>query len=124
MPKIQHICDICQEEVNEHSGCKVYICEIYKIWIHAKCMFPNASKANLKVLYEFHSCFDVKCSDCKTNLKEKQANLVMKENLTRLIETIDSKRQDEVKLIDTITENFKNSLLMLLNKNTYKIKVF
>ena len=52
-------------------------------------MFPNVSEAKLKVLYEFHSCFDVKCSDCKINLKEKQANLVTKEDLTRLIETID-----------------------------------
>ena len=68
MLKIQHICGICQEEVNERSSCKVYICEICKIWIHAKCMSPNVCEAKLKVLYEFHSSFDVKFSDCKTNL--------------------------------------------------------
>ena len=64
-------------------------------------------------MYKFHSCFDVKFSDCKTNLKEKQANLVTKEDLTRLIETIDNKRRDESKFIDTITEN---SLLILLKE--------
>ena len=70
MPKLSHFCGVCQDEINERLDYKVYSCELCLIRIHAKCMFPNASETKLKVLYEFNTCFDVKCPECKANYKE------------------------------------------------------
>ena len=60
----------------ECSGYKAYGCELCPAWLHAKCVFPNASDNDLKILYKFNSEFDVKCLSCKNESKQKCADLV------------------------------------------------
>ena len=89
MPKLSHFCGVCQEEINERLGYKVYSCELCLIRIHAKCMFLNASETKLKVLYEFNTCFDVKCPECKANYNENMASsLALKKDMEEPIKSI------------------------------------
>ena len=45
-----------------------------------KCVFPNASEAKLKILFEFNSSFDVKCQEYKQKQKVKLTNSVTKKD--------------------------------------------
>ena len=61
-------CGICNEKVKE-TGYRVYGCECCPKWLHAKCIFPNASEEELKILFKYNSGFDVKCNVCKQAVK-------------------------------------------------------
>ena len=65
---MEDLSDMCGEPVKDH-GYKAYGGELCPAWLHAKCIFPNASEAKLKILFEFNSSFDVKCQDANKNRK-------------------------------------------------------
>ena len=69
----------CNEPVKDR-GYKAYGCELCPAWLHAKCIFSNASEAKLKILFEFNFSFDVKCQECKQKQKMKLTNLLTKED--------------------------------------------
>ena len=66
-------------------------CEYCLSWLHAKCVFPNASEAKLKVLNEFNSCYTVQCTDCKLKGKpEIHAFMVdLNKNLNKLTQSFE-----------------------------------
>ena len=72
-------------------GYKAYGCELCAAWLHAKCVFPNASEAKLKILFEFNYSFDVKCQECKQKQKVKLTNLVTKEDFNNFTSVIEQK---------------------------------
>ena len=39
------LCGICDEKINV-KGYKLYGCEFCPVWLHASCVFPNASVAS------------------------------------------------------------------------------
>ena len=47
MPKHLHACKVCNDDIRE-KGYKAYICELCPAWMHAKCLFPNASETKLR----------------------------------------------------------------------------
>ena len=111
MPKLSHFCGVCQEEINECLGYKVYSCELRLIYIHSKCMFPNASETKLKVLYEFNTCFDVKCPECKANYKENMASsLASKKDMEELIKSIEKRNQEDRNMLTAITKKLNKSI--------------
>ena len=61
---MEDLCGICGEPVKDRKY-KVYRCELCPAWLHATCIFPNASETKLKILFEFNFSFDVKCQECK-----------------------------------------------------------
>ena len=46
---MEDLCGICDEPMKDR-GCKAYGCELCPAWLHAKCVFPNASEAKLEIL--------------------------------------------------------------------------
>ena len=71
------------------SEYKAYGCELCPAWLHAKCIFSNASDTNLQILFEFNSSFDVQCQERQQKQRAKLANLVTKDdfnNFTTIIE--------------------------------------
>ena len=117
MPKLSHFCGVCQDEINERLGYKVYSCELCLIRIHAICMFPNASEMKLKVLYEFNTCFDVKCPECKANYKENMtSSLATKKDMKELIKSIEKRNQKDRTMITAITEKLNKSIPDMSNK--------
>ena len=75
--------------------------------MHAKCVFPNASEAKLKVFDEFNSCYTVKCADCKLKGKpEIHASMVdLNKNLNKLTQSFEYFQQQNDKIPNKITEN-------------------
>ena len=111
MPKLSQFCGVCQDEINECLSYKVDSCELCLIWIYAKCMFPNASETKLKGLYEFNTCFDVKCPECKANYKENMASsLATKKDMEELIKSIEKRNQEDRNMITAITEKLNKSI--------------
>ena len=90
MSNLSNYCGICGESVKER-GYKTYGCELCPTWLHAKCIFPNATEAKLKTLFEFHSSFDVKCQDCKQRQKVILNNLVTKEDFQKFSNNVEEK---------------------------------
>lgn len=66
----------------------MYGCEFCPSWIHATCLFPNAPDSKLKILFEYHSGFCVRCRECKQASKERTSQLVTKEDIKQLADTI------------------------------------
>ena len=79
MPNLRDISDICGELMKD-SGYKAYGCESCPAWLHAKCVFPNASDTKLQILLEFNSSFDVTVQECQQKQKAKLANLLTKDH--------------------------------------------
>lgn len=105
MSTLNDNCGICGELMKDR-GYKVYGCELCPTWLHAKCVFPNASEAKLKILFEFNSSFDVKCKACQQNLKVKLADLVTKDDFSNLTSSIEQKFKTGL----NITEDCAHSL--------------
>ena len=68
-------CGICTKRVEEF-GCQAYGCELCPKWIHALCLFPNASASELDTLFKYNTGFDVRCRSCKQEGKRKSENMV------------------------------------------------
>ena len=69
-------CGICTKRVKEF-GCQAYGCELCPKWIHALCLFPNASASELDTLFKYNAGFDVRCRSCKQEGKRKSENMVI-----------------------------------------------
>ena len=120
---MEDLCGIYNEPV-KHRGYKAYGCELCPAWLHAKCIFPNASEAKLNILFEFNSSFDVKCQECKQKQKVKLTNLVTKEyfnNFTSVIEQKITSGPDFIKECDKETFADIDDINLLKNKSTKKL---
>ena len=92
-------------------GYKAYGCELCPAWLHAKCIFPSASEAKLKILFKFNSSFDVKCQECTQKQKVKLTNLIIKEDFNNFTSVIEKK----------ITSSDIDDLNLLKNKSSKKL---
>ena len=115
LPPSLHLCGACIEDIHER-GNKVYTCSVCYSWMHAICVFPGANESKLKVLLEYSANFNVTCSDCKLNQKEKLANYVSKADFDRLIQSIDSSRNEDFNLIEGITESITKFLPTMIDE--------
>ena len=83
------LCGICDEKINV-KGYKIYGCEFCPVWLHASCVFPNASEDKLKILFEFNTGFCVMCRECKQNFKDQRSSLATKDDIKLIVDAIKS----------------------------------
>lgn len=110
-------CGICGE-VMKDQGYKAYGCELCPVWLHAKCIFPNASEPKLKVLFEFNSSFDVKCRQCQQNKKIKLANLVTKDDFKKFTSSVEKNLKSGFKITEECAQTIQENQIRKL-QNTF-----
>ena len=108
---MEDLCGVCGEPMKDR-GYKAYGCELCPAWLHAKCVFPNALEAKLKILFEFNSSFNVKCQECRQKQKVKLTNLVTKEDFNNFTSVIEQKIKSGPNIISL--KNVAKKLLLIL----------